>query len=196
VRLSTVETAQATTVRYLIDAKVSRFTVRAFATGMLSAFAHSPTIAIPDFHGEVQFGSSTLEDASLRIEIQAASLVVTDEISDKDRQEIQRRIHDEVLETDGFPEIIYECPRISSIQKIGDGQYSVALNGELALRGVTRNQPVSARVTLKGDILRGAGEFTVRLGDYEIKPVTAVGGTIKLKDELKLSFDITARKQS
>ncbi len=195
-RLSTVETAQATTVRYLIDAKVSRFTVRAFATGMLSAFAHSPTIAIPDFQGEVQFGSTTLEDASLRVVIQAASLAVTDEISDKDRHEIERRIHDEVLETDGFPEIIYECPRISSTQKIGDGQYSVAMNGELALRGVTRNQPVSARVTLKADILRAAGEFTVRPSDYEIKPVTAVGGTIKLKDELKLSFDITARKQS
>jgi len=194
--LSTVETAQATTVRYLIDAKVSRFTVRAFATGMLSAFAHSPTIVIPDFQGEVQFGSTTLEDASLRIVIQAASLAVTDEISDKDRQEIQRRIHDEVLETDGFPEIIYECPRISSIQKIGDGQYSVALNGELALHGVTRNEPVSARVTLKRDILHAVGEFAVHLSDYEIKPVTAVGGTIKLKDELKLSFDITARKQS
>jgi polyisoprenoid-binding protein YceI len=196
VRLSTVEAAQATTVRYLIDAKVSRFTVRAFATGMLSAFAHSPTIAIPDFQGEVQFGSSTLEDASLHIVIQAASLAVTDDISDKDRQEIQRRIHDEVLETDGFPEIVYDCPRISSTQRIGDGQYTVALNGELALHGVTRNQPVSARVTLKGDILRAAGEFAVRPTDYEIKPVTAVGGTIKLKDELRLSFDISARKQS
>jgi len=57
------------------------------------------------------------------------------------------------------------------------------------------DQMVAARVTLKGDILRAAGEVSVRLSDYEIRPVTAAGGTIKLKDELKLSFDIAARKQ-
>ena len=34
----------------------------------------------------------------------------------------------------------------------------------------------------------------MRQSDYEIKPVSAAGGTVKLKDELKLSFDIVARK--
>lgn len=136
--MSTVGTPQATTVRYLVDAKVSRFIVRSFATGMLSAFAHSPTISISDFQGEVQIATSVPEDASLRIAIQAASLVVTDAISDKDRQEIERRMHDEVLEADGFPEIIDECPRVLSIQKTGEGQYAAAMHGELSLRGVTQ----------------------------------------------------------
>ena len=105
--------------------RASTFTVRAFATGMLSAFGHNPTIAIPDFEGEVQLTSSSLEDASLRIVIQAASLTVTDDIS-KPRiaSEIERRMHDEVLETDGFPEIIYECPRASSVQKMGEGAFT------------------------------------------------------------------------
>jgi len=192
--LSTGGILQATTVRYLIDAKGSKFTVRAFATGMLSAFAHSPTIAIPDFQGEVQWSSGTLEGASLRLIIQSASLTVTDDINDKDRREIEHKMHHEVLETDGFPEITYECPRVSSIQKMGERLFSVALNGELSLHGVTQNQPVSARVTLKGDALRAAGEFSVRQSDHEIKMVSAAGGTVKLKDELKLSFDITARK--
>jgi polyisoprenoid-binding protein YceI len=194
--LSTVGTPQSTKLRYLVDANGSRFTVRAYATGMLSAFGHNPTIAIPDVQGEVQFASGTLEDATLRIVIQAASLVVTDDISDNDRQEIERRMHDEVLETNGFPEIIYECSHASSIQKMGEGLYLVALNGELALHGVTRNLPVSARVTLKGDSVRAAGEFSIRQSDYEIRPVSAAGGTVKLKDELKLSFDISARKQA
>ena len=99
---------------------------------MLSAFAHSPTIAIPDFQGEVQWNSSALEDASLRFVVRAPSLTVTDDISDKDRQEIERKMYQEVLETDGFPEIVYECSRVSSIQKIGEGSYAVVLNGELA----------------------------------------------------------------
>lgn len=192
--MSTVGTPQATTVRYSVESKGSTFTVRAFASGMLSAFGHNPTIAIPDFEGDVKWSSSTLEDASVRIVIKAGSLVVTGDISRKDRQEIEQRMHDEVLETDGFPEIVYECPRVSSIQKIGEGVFSVSLNGQLSLHGVTQNQPVSARVTLNVDTLRAAGEFSVRQSDYDIKPVSAAGGTVKLKDELKLSFDIAARK--
>jgi polyisoprenoid-binding protein YceI len=178
----------------LVDAKGSTFTVRAFATGMLSAFGHNPTIAISDFQGEVQWSSSALEDASLRIVIQAASLAVTDDISAKDRREIESKMRDEVLEVDGFSEILYECPRVSSVQKIGEGLLMVALNGELSMHGVTHTQPVSARATLNGDTLRAVGDFSVRLSDYEIKPVSAAGGTVKLKDEIKLSFNITARK--
>jgi len=194
--LSTVGTPPATTVRYLIDAKGSTFNVRAFATGVLSVFGHSPTIAIPDFQGEVRWSSSALEDASLRLVIQAASLKVTDDISDKDRREMESKMHGEVLETDGYSEIVYECPRVSSVQRIADGLFSVALNGELSLHGVTLNQPVSARVTLSADTLHATGEFSVRQTDYDIKPVSAAGGTVKLKDELKLSFNIAARKQS
>jgi polyisoprenoid-binding protein YceI len=70
------------------------------------------------------------------------------------------------------------------------------LDGELTLRGVTRSQPVAAKVTLKGDVLRATGDFSILQSDYEIRPVSAVGGTIKLKDELKLSFIISARKQA
>jgi hypothetical protein len=51
-------------------------------------------------------------------------------------------------------------------------------------------------VTLSGDTLRAAGEFSVLQSNYEIRPVSAAGGTVKLKDELKLSFDIRGRKQS
>jgi polyisoprenoid-binding protein YceI len=184
---------EAATVRYLIDTKASSFTARAFATGMLSAFAHSPTIAIPDFEGEVLVNVDAIEESSLRIVIQSASLMVADDISAKDRAEINDRMHAEVLESDGYSDIVYESSKISA-SKTGEGQYWVALNGELSLHGATRNQPVSARMTLNGDTLRAGGEFSVRLSDYEIKPVTAAGGTIKLKDELKLSFEITARR--
>ena len=184
---------EADTVRYLIDGKESKFTVRATATGLLAAFGHSPTIAIADFEGEALVNPEAMEKSSLRFAVQAASLVVTDDISDKDRAEIDRRMHEEVLESDSYSDIVYECSRLTA-SKTGEGQYWVALNGELSLHGVTRNQPVSARVTVNGDTLRAAGDFSIRQSDYAIRPVSAAGGTVKLKDELKLSFDIAARK--
>jgi len=168
--------------------------VRAFATGLLSSFGHNPTIAIPDFTGDVFLNLDAVENSSMRMVIDSASLAVTNDISEKDRQEINRRMHEDVLETDSFPQIAYESSRLSA-SKIGEGQYWIAISGSLTLRGVTRSQPVSARVSLIGDILRATGELTVRQSDYGIEPVSAVGGTIRLKDELKLSFDISARKQ-
>jgi polyisoprenoid-binding protein YceI len=182
-------------VRYLTASERSRFTVRAFATGLFSALGHSPTIAITGFEGEALVDPNTLENSSLRVLIQAASLEVSDDISNKDRQEMNRRMYEEVLEGDSYPEIVYEGT-VASVSKTGEGQYWVALNGELSLHGVRRVHPVSARVTLAGDSLRADGEFSLRQSDYEIKPVSAAGGTVKLKDDLKLSFDITARKQS
>ena len=119
------------TVRYLVDGKGSRFTARAFATGLLSAFGHDPTIAIPEFEGEARVNLNALEESSLHLVIQAASLTVTDDINDKDRNEIDRRMHDEVLESDGYPEITYECSKLSS-QPDRRGPVWVALNGELS----------------------------------------------------------------
>jgi len=181
------------TVRYRIDGTGNKFIVRATATGLFSALGHNPTISIADFEGEALVDPESLEKSSLRLAIQASSLAVTDDVSDKDRAEIERRMHHEVLESDGYSEIVYECSKISA-SKTGDGEYWVALNGELSLHGVTRSQPVSVRVKFNGDILHAVGDFSVRQSDYEIKPISAVGGTIRLKDELKLSFDIVARK--
>jgi polyisoprenoid-binding protein YceI len=69
------------------------------------------------------------------------------------------------------------------------------LNGELTLHGVKRAQPVSARLSVDGNALRATGDFALRQSDYEISPVSALGGAVKLKDELKLIFNISARRQ-
>lgn len=182
------------TVHYAVDSKASMFTAQAFATGILSAFGHSPTMAIRDFDGDAWFTlrNATIENVRMRIRIRASSLEVIDDISDKDRSEIQRQMYDEVLEVDRFSEIVYEC---SSVAASGSGDhYSVSLNGQLTLHGVTRPQPVSARVLINGDTLRASGEFSVRQSDHEIAPVKVAGGALRLKDEVKCAFNIKARK--
>jgi len=179
---------------YEIDPGISRFTVRAFASGLLSAFGHSPTFAIREFEGEVQLASDSLEGAGLRLKINAASLNVQDEISDKDRREMERMMNQDVLETQRFPEIVYECSSVTGAQA-GPGQYTVKLNGQLTMHGVTRNQAVDARVNINGTMLRAFAEFTARQTDYDIKLVSAVAGSLKVKDELKLAFAIAARKR-
>lgn len=182
------------TVRYALDPKVSRFTVQAFAAGLFSSFGHNPVIAIRNFTGEAKITPETIEPASLLIRIPATSLEVAIDISDKDRKEIERTMQQNVLESSSYPEITFECSQFTHSLN-ANRQYWVSMNGDLTLHGVTRGQNVSANVTLNGDMLRAQGNFSLLQTDYEIQLVSVAGGTLKVKDELKFTFDVVARRQ-
>ena len=104
---------------YVIDSRSSRFTVQAFATGLLAKMGHNPTIGIRDFSGEMKFNPEKLEAGGFRMVIKSASLSVQDDISDKDLREIERLMKAEVLETEkisgdslrGFQHLGYEDGR-------------------------------------------------------------------------------------
>jgi polyisoprenoid-binding protein YceI len=180
--------------RYVIDGRSSRFTVRAFAAGMLAAMGHNPTIGIRDFSGGMEFDPERLEAGSLKIIIKSSSLSVQDDISAKDLREMERLMNQEVLEIAKFPEIVYEAPSLS-VTKMADMLYSAVLKGNLTLHGVSRSQPINVRVALLGSMLRASGDFTLDQTDYDIRLVSVAGGALKLKNELKFSFEIVARKQ-
>ncbi len=187
--------ASAAGQRYAINAMVSQFTVQAFASGLLSAFGHNPKIAIRDLKGEIQFDPAQIEKSTMHLVVRADSLNVTDNISDKDRREIENDMRVKVLETAKYPEIVYDASGVS-VNQADNGQAQVTLSGQLTLHGVTRTQKVPATVVVTGDMVRAFGEFSLRQTDYGIKPVSAVGGGLKVKDEVKFTFDIVARKLS
>lgn len=177
---------------YRIDAGQSRFMVKAFAGGLLSAFAHDHNIAIREFSGQAQFTFGTVEPASLNFKIKSASLEVTDKVSASDRQKIEGTMRDEVLETGKYPEIVFKSTSISAT-KTGDGQYQAKIAGELTLHGVTKPLTISAQLEFGDSLLRARGSFSLKQSGFEIKPVSVAGGSVKVKDELKFTFDIVAK---
>ena len=179
---------------FVIDGRRSRFTVQAFATGIFSAMGHNPTIGIRTFSGQVEFNADALEAGAFRLTIQSSSLAVQDDISDKDRKEIERVMKADVLEIEKYPEIRYEASSIS-IQKIDGSLYSATVNGSLSLHGVTRVEAIPVRILTMGEMLRASGDFTLKQSNYQIKPVSVAGGALKMKDELKFSFEMVANKQ-
>jgi polyisoprenoid-binding protein YceI len=142
----------------------------------------------------MSFDPEKADAGSFRLDVKAASLGIQDDVSEKDRREMERLMNQEVLETAKFPEIRYEASDIT-VMRVSEMLYSAALNGELTLHGVTRRQPINARITLLGSMLRASGDFTLDQTNYNIKLVSVAGGVIKVKDELKFSFEIVARKQ-
>jgi polyisoprenoid-binding protein YceI len=185
---------QSAAVTYIIDPNMSRFTIRAFATGLLSGFGHNPTIAVRNYKGTAKLSPENLADASLQMKVQADSLTVTDDVSQKDRQEIETRMKNDVLETSRFPEISFDSTNIVA-GPLSEGSLNATISGNLSLHGVQQSLTFNAQVVVNGTTLRGFGEFSVRQTDYDIQLVSVAGGTLKVKDELKVSFDILARQQ-
>jgi len=185
---------EAVTIHYQVDARRSRFQVQAFAGGLLSAFGHNPTIAIRGLTGDAWIEPDRLESASLRLRIEADSLDVMNKVSAKDRADMMQKMREEVLETHRYPEIIFESAEIAA-ETLYQGHYRVRVNGNLSLHGVTRNCLIEAQAVVTEDTLRASGQFTLKQTDYGIRLINAAGGTLKVKDELKFSFDIVASRQ-
>jgi polyisoprenoid-binding protein YceI len=177
--------------RYRFDPGLSHFTVQAFATGILSFLGHSPTFAVRAFAGVVAFENDQVEGMRLEVTVRADSLQVVDNARDKDRREIEDTMRREVLETAAYAEVRYEGAA-AVVETVAPGRHRVRVAGRLTLHGVTRDHPLDVGLLVFGDGIRLRGETPLRLSEYRIRPVTALGGTIRLKDELMLSFDVAA----
>jgi polyisoprenoid-binding protein YceI len=184
----------AATARYRLDPGNSRFTVQGFAGGLLAFVAHSPTFAIRDFAGEMSFDPATAGDFRLDLRVLAASLDLLDRVRASDRADIQGRMLHEVLETGRFPEIHYEAAG-TPVGAIAPHQYRLRLDGRLTVHGITNSHGVEAQLSVHTDGARLTGESALRLSDYHIHPVTALGGAIRLNDQLRLAFDLVAWKE-
>ena len=179
--------------RYRLDAGGSRFMVRAFSGGLLWFKGHDHFIAVRDFSGEAQLTPGATAPASLQLTVRADSLAETRDIfTEQQKQIINRELREIVLETEKYPEITFKSTDVAG--RLDGGQFEVKIGGDLTLHGVTRRIVIPAQVTLSGDTLRARGEFTVNRSDHKVKATSALHGTIRVRDKLKFTFDILARR--
>jgi polyisoprenoid-binding protein YceI len=182
------------TVNFVIAKTASRFNVQAFATGLLASFGHNPKIEIRDYTAEVQCVPDTFEKAFVRVTVQTASMEVLDEIKKDDLKNLQREMFDNILEVKNFPTAVYESKEIT-VQKLTADLMRAQVNGELCFHGVVQPLSLQANVAILGGNLRITGDFSLRQSGYGIKPVSFAAGTLRLKDELKFTFDLVAQRQ-
>jgi polyisoprenoid-binding protein YceI len=162
-----------------IDTTRSTVTVRVFKAGLFRALADDHTIEAPLAEG-------TLDDSampSVQIAIDARRMHVLDPgVSPKDRQAVQTRmLGPDVLDADRFPHIRFHSV---AIQQADADRWSV--RGELELHGQTR--PVTVNVVRAQGHYKGS--TSLKQSDFGIKPISIVGGTVKVKDEIRIEFDI------
>lgn len=161
-----------------IDTGKSAMTVRVYKAGFFSAFAHDHEIAAPISRGVVDTTARQVE-----FQTKAGAMQVRDpKISDKDRDEIQHTmLGPNVLDAEQHPDIVF---RSTGAETAAAGSWLV--HGNLTIHGQTRAVDVEVRET--GG--RFVGTSSLKQTDFGIKPVKVAGGTVRVKDEIQIEFDI------
>lgn len=161
-----------------IDSQASTMTVRVFKAGVFSAFGHDHEIAAPIAAGKVDTAGRSVE-----LQIDAGALRVRDpKGSEHDRQEIQKTmLGPDVLDVERAPRIVF---RSTGAEPAGPNSWTV--RGNLTLHGETRPVTVAVRER-EGHY---AGSALLKQTDFGIKPIRVAGGTVRVKDEIRIEFDI------
>jgi polyisoprenoid-binding protein YceI len=165
-----------------IDSDRSSITIHVAKTGLFSAFADNHVVSAPIASGYVD---STNRKVSFQV--QAARMRVLDPTMPADRRsQVQANmIGREVLDAVRYPEISFESTRV---KESGSGWMEVA--GILSLHGVAR----AVAVNVKPVAGCYAGNAKIRQTAFGITPISLAGGTVKVKDELHIDFNVCTRR--
>lgn len=161
-----------------IDASTSKLTIRAFKSGLFSGFADNHEVEAPIAEG-------TVDEAAGRVKfvVESQRMKVLDpQMKPERRAEVQQRmLGPDVLDVSRFPRISFES---NSVERHGND--ALVVHGQLSLHGVT--QPMVVNVRRENGSYRG--KCTLKQREFGIAPISIAGGTVKVKDELQIEFDI------
>lgn len=192
--LAVAATPQTKSRTYTIVAGESSFWVFVPKAGLLSGFAHDHEIGVKSFTGKIVVPEAGASNGSLELNVDATSLTVLDKKpSEDDKKKIYNSMHTEVLESAKYPKINFKSAAVSDLKQTGGDAYNFSLNGDLTLHGVTKRIAFPVSLTINAQELRAIGKYTLRQTDFGIKPYSAAGGTIKVKNEITVHFNIVAR---
>jgi hypothetical protein len=167
-----------------MDNGQSHLIVRVGKTGVLSFIGHQPEISAPIVRGEVE----TSNPAFVWFDVNPAGMKVVGEgESDGTKAEVQEKmLGPVVLDVARYPEIHFVS---DTVEVIGKGHWRI--HGRLTLHGQTH--PIVFETILEKVHYRGSA--TIQQTTFGITPIEVAGGTIKVKDDVQIEYDIVLAGQ-
>ena len=176
-----------------IDVAHSSITVHVQRGGVFGFTGDNHEIHAPITKGKVDEAAKSVE-----FQVETAKMQVLDPKMDpaKRTQVQEKMLGPDVLDSAHYPLIEFSS---TSVQSDKTGHWFVT--GNLKLHGQSR--PVTVQVSEPAEELSAAssrpkvrhysGTASLKQSDYGIKPVRIAGGTVKVKDEIKIDFQIVTR---
>lgn len=182
--LAATSTLVAETVTYRLQpTPQGRLALTVEKTGFLSGKKH--LFLFQRYTGTLWYDVASPELSRVELRIDSGSAVCMDTwVSAKDLRKIQKYALEDMLAAERYPDLWFRSTRIMAR---GPGSFEVT--GALTIRGIDKPVTVLVEVTShSGKLSALAGQATVRMKDYGLKPPTAALGTIGTKNEMAVSF--------
>lgn len=170
---------QANGAQLQIDPQHSSLTVYVSKQGIFAFAADNHVVNAPLTSGAFDPAAKSIE-----LKIDAAQMRVLDpSMSPGRRAQVQANmVSSQVLDVQKYPEVTFHSTKTEATSP---GKLKVT--GDLTLHGQTRSVTVDVDEL---DAKHYKGTATIRQTDFGITPIRIAGGTVKVKDELRVEFDI------
>ena len=179
---------------YVVDAAASSLRIHVGKAGAFGFAGHVHEVAAPAMAGEVTADPADLSASRLSLSFEAGALKVLPEgepAGDAPKvEEIMRGPR--VLDVARFPAVDFKSEQVSGRAGSG-GAYDVEVKGQMSLHGVSRALTLPIHVELAGDTLTASGTAVLRHDQFGMQPVSAAGGSVKVKNEIAVEYRIVAR---
>jgi len=181
---------------FVIDAAASSVTIQVGRSGLFGFAGHDHEVSAPALKGQIVLDAADPGRSRVSVEFDAAALTVTGKGDPpEDVPKVQQvMLSDRVLDVEHYPSIAFTSQAVAVTSQSSD-RIVLRVDGELTLHGMKKPVRAPVTVTLGSDDLHAEGTATVKQTDFGIQPVTAGVGTVRVKDEVAVSFSIRARRQ-
>lgn len=175
-----------------LDASDGELLVQTGVTGRAAKMGHRLTITMNSWQAAVRWAGDDPVDVDLTVEV--SSLQVLRGVGgvkglSGPEKALARSNALGILDADRFPQIRF---RSDDIVK-ADGGYRIT--GKLEIHGVARDHAVDLRVDDVGDRWRMSCEAEVRHSEFGLKPYSMLLGSMKVTDEVTVSFTAERAKE-
>ena len=92
------------------------------------------------------------------------------------------------------PHINYQFKSIKEIKLKVDNTYTATLSGALTIAGKTKLAEILVEIILKDDNINIKGKKALKMSDFDVKPPTALLGTIKTGNDITIEFNLNYTK--
>lgn len=96
----------------------------------------------------------------------------------------------EYLKKDEHPNITFTLNSIENIEVNGSSA-TITANGTIGVAGVEKSTTMTVNASLNGETITFSGEQDLLMTDFGIEPPTAVFGSIRARDEIKIIYTLS-----
>jgi polyisoprenoid-binding protein YceI len=176
---------------WTLNASDGELHVHTGVTGRAAKIGHRLTIEMQYWQATVQWAEGEPARAALTVDVDSLEVLHGEggikALSGPEKTLVQSNAL-KSLDSARFPEISFDA---DTIEKRPDGY---RLTGTLRIHGKAREQVIDLRTADLGDAWRLSTEAAVRQSDFGVKPYSLLMGSLKVADEVTVSFSAQRAK--